>query len=96
MNDKDFTKIAFIGLGILFLWWLYQRKQVAAVVATQPQVPVSSDPEQVAFTNAPSGYPIANVGNVNIDIGNQGLAYLNNQYIPLFGFVGIAQGVAYA
>jgi hypothetical protein len=90
MNDKDYTKVAFIGLGILFLWWLYQRRQVAT---TQLQAPLSSDPEQVAFNNAPSGYPIANV---NIDIGNQGLAYLNNQYIPLFGFVGIAQGVAYA
>lgn len=96
MNDKDYTKVAFIGLGILFLWWLYHRKQVAAVAATQPQAPVSTDPEQVAFNNAPSGYPIANVGDVNINIGNQGLSYLSNQYIPLFGFVGIAQGVNYA
>lgn len=96
MNDKDYTKLAFIGLGILFLWWLYHRKQVQQVAASEPQAPVSSDPEQIAFTNAPTGYPIANVGDINVNISNQGLQFLNNGYIPLFGFVGVAQGVAYA
>jgi hypothetical protein len=97
MNDKDYTKLAFIALGLLLLWWLWQRKQAAAVQSTLPQAPTTttSDPEQEVFQNGPP--PIASVSNgtLDVDIANQGLGYLSNQYIPLFGFVGMAQGVAY-
>lgn len=93
MNDKDYTKLAFIALGLLLLWWLWQRRQSAAVAATQPQAPTTTtgDPQEDTFVNGPP--PIDSVSTINI--ANQGLGYLSNQYIPLFGFVGMAQGVAY-
>lgn len=93
MNDKDYTKLAFIALGLVLLWWLWQRRQASQVAATQPQAPTTTtgDPEQEVFANGPA--PIGSLG--TIDIENQGLSYLSNQYIPLFGFVGMAQGVAY-
>lgn len=93
MNDKDFAKLGFIGLGLLLLWWLWMRKQSRTVTATQPQAPTTTtgDPQHDVFENGPP--PIGSLG--TIDINNQGLAYLSNEYIPLFGFVGMAQGVAY-
>lgn len=95
MNDKDYTKLAFIALGLLLLWWLWRRRQAGQTVSTQQQVPTTttSDPQQEVFENGPA--PIGSLGTVDINIGNQGLGYLSNQYIPLFGFVGMAQGVAY-
>jgi hypothetical protein len=98
MNDKEFAKVGFIALGLLLLWWLWMRKQAAAVQATQAQAPTTttSDPEQDVFANGPP--PIASLGDgstLNVNIANQGLGYLSSQYIPLFGFVGMAQGVSY-
>lgn len=95
MKDKDYTKLAFIALALLLLWWLWRRKQAAVVESTEPQAPttMTSDPETEVFSNGPP--PIASVGTIDVNIGNQGLGYLSNEYIPLFGFVGMAQGVAY-
>lgn len=96
MNDKQYTKLAFIALGLLLLWWLWQRRQAALAASTTTQAPTTtaSDPEQAVFENG--GPPIQSVQDVGtININNQGLGYLSNQYFPLFGFVGMAQGIAY-
>jgi len=95
VNDKEYTKLAFIALGLLLLWWLWRRRQAAQAASTQAQAPTTTtgDPEQDVFTNGPA--PIGSLGDLNVNINNQGLGYLSNQYIPLFGFVGMAQGVAY-
>lgn len=95
MNDKEYTKLTFIALGLLLLWWLWRHKQNGSLISASPEVPTTttSDPEQEIFSNGPP--PIASVGTIDVNIGNQGLGYLSNQYIPLFGFVGMAQGVAY-
>jgi hypothetical protein len=95
MNDKEFAKLAFIiGCGV-FIYWMWERNQVAQADATQPQAPITttSDPEQQVFEAGPP--PIQSLGNLDVNISNQGLSYLSNAYMPLFGFVGMAQGVAY-
>ncbi len=95
MKDRDFTKLMFIALAILFLWWLWRRRQAATVASTQPQVPTTTanDPETIVAANGPP--PLQSVGDLNVNIANQGLGYLSTEYIPLFGFVGMAQGVYY-
>lgn len=95
MKDKDYTKLLFIALALLALWWLWRRHQASALAGPQPQAPTTTvqDPEQVVFENGPP--PISSANTLNVNISNQGLGYLSSQYIPLFGFVGMAQGVAY-
>jgi hypothetical protein len=94
MNDKQFTKVSFIGLGLFLLWWLIQRKKNGGSVDVPMEGP-AVDPNTLVYSTDPSAFNPANLGNVNITIANQGLAYLGSNYIPLFGFVGMAQGVFY-
>lgn len=96
MKDKDYTKIAFIALALFLLWWLLRRKAATQTAPDQIEAPTDTpSPELATYAANPDAFAPASLGTVDINIGNQGLGYLSNQYIPLFGFVGMAQGVMF-
>lgn len=95
MKDKNFTKVAFILGALLLLWWLWQRRQSQATQDSTVQAPTPFDPMTSTYASDPSKFNPPSLGTVDINIGNQGLSYLSNDYIPLFGFVGMAQGVMF-
>ena len=96
MTNKDIiTPVTIIGVGVI-AFLLLRRRNINMRTANEiPQGQAGNefinDPTQAAYS--PSLAPqLLNGGNINIDIKNQGLQYLSNKYIPLFGFVGMAQG----
>lgn len=96
MDDKNYARFALIAGGCALLYWLYQRKMNAENALQFPQAPqIPTDPMGDVYAADPDGFNPQSLGDVNINIANQGLGYLTNQYIPLFGFVGMAQGVYY-
>ena len=97
MDDKKFDRLVVITALILAVWWIMQPKTQAA---SAPAAPVDlggiPSPELAAFSANPAAFMPHSLGNINVNIGNQGLGFLSNQYVPLFGFVGMAQGAFYA
>lgn len=98
MNDKNFTRFSLaIGIGLLF-WHFFGQKGTLTAPALQDAGAARQDtlpafsipPDLAAFAANPSAFQPSNL---NVKIDNQGLNYLTNHYMPLFGFVGMAQGV---
>lgn len=91
MNDKNFRNLALVVGSAGLLYWLYKRRQAqlsATPVAPDPQT--ANTPIDSVYSSNPNAFDPPSLGNINITIANQGLAGLTNQYIPLFGMVGIA------
>jgi hypothetical protein len=84
-KEKEFTILMVIVAAAIILWYWWEKRQAAnAVTAPAP----SSD-----FSNWPMDQtPDYTPPTVNLDIGNQTPNLLSQQYMPLFGFVGMAQG----
>ena len=95
MNDRNYTKFAaVVGVGVL-LWWLSKNNVPALSGVADASPPLSGfDPMTQVFSNYPNAWspPSLSDATIQVNIANQGLSTLSNQYIPLFGFVGIAQG----
>lgn len=95
MNDKQYGKLAFIAAIALLIWWLLRRRQSQGQLNDTIEAPEPFDPITSTYAANPNQFDPPSLGTVNINIGNQGFAYLTNDYIPLFGFVGMAQGVMF-
>lgn len=95
-HKHNLGKLAFIAGALLLLWWLWQRRLAQATQDDSIQAPEpAADPMTTVYASDPSRFDPGSLGTVDINIGNQGLNYLSNEYIPLFGFVGMAQGVMF-
>jgi hypothetical protein len=103
MNDKIFDHvIALAALALGVYVYLYPKISTNTVlVANDISTPNNTmvDPNLINFLNqtaANGGQPIAYTGApVNVNIANQGLNYLDQKVMPMFGFVGMAQGQNY-
>lgn len=85
-KEKEFTILAVIVGIVLILWFWWEKRQSANAVTTPA-------PEQ-DFGNWPmtDNLPDYSPPQLTLDIGNQTPNLLSQQYIPLFGFIGMAQG----
>lgn len=52
-------------------------------------------PADAIYSQNPQNFTPQALGAQTINIDNQGLSFLDNKYTPLFGFVGMAQGVTW-
>jgi hypothetical protein len=101
MTDKDWLWTAGVGVALLVLWWLAHRASVQAGPSTatnpnQQAFPVSWDqPLLGPFAANPDFNSPPTNANLSINIQNPFAALLASAYMPLFGFVGIAQGVQF-
>lgn len=103
-SEKEGIKLAAIAGGLLLLYWLYRRYHTGAASVTPGADGTNSvggtggdpaDPITSTYAQQPGAYNPPSLGDVNINIANQGLGSLSNMYIPLFGFVGMANNVYY-
>lgn len=99
MSDKDWLWTAGVGVSLLVLWWLARRSTVIpAAAATNPNeaaFPVPWDtPMTGPFENSNFNSPPTNA-QLSLNIQNPFAALLSSAYMPLFGFVGVAQGVQF-
>lgn len=85
MNDRRFTHFIFAVMALLLLWWFVMRRRA---VPTPQQITMAYDPEIITYASDPGKFGPINV-NVSADASINGL---NPNYMPLFGFVGMAQG----
>ena len=94
MNDKTFERFLFIVTGLFLLWWLWHRRQNQVAAPDGTPVGTVTDPEIITYASNPAAFGPSTVnGTVNIDVS--GYNGLNQNYMPLFGFVGMAQGELY-
>lgn len=95
MDKKKLLIVA--GLALL-LWLLLKRKKVVTQSESFKNAGGNDDPLLLAYANDPARNEPAKYtynidgSNANVNLGPQGFGYLDNKYIPLFGFVGMAQG----
>jgi hypothetical protein len=95
MNDKQFTRFLFIMLALFLAWWLFHRRTSGATVAPNgTPMGTYNDPQLLTYAANPSKFGPQTVnGSVNIAVN--GYNGLNQNYMPIFGFVGMAQGETY-
>ncbi len=95
MDDKRFTLFAVVVAIALFAWYWWTRKHAQS---GQPAGVVSGAfPQSLNLpTPNPQAYLPPTIGKLEMNIQNPGLNMLSNQYIPLFGFTGMAQGTYYS
>lgn len=97
MNDKTFSRFLFFMLVLFLLWWMWHRHAMRNS-ANQAMAPTPFgnpiDPETLTYEANPGAFGPQRVDgsiNLNYNVPNG----LNQNYIPLFGFVGMAQGEIY-
>ncbi len=94
MNDKQFSLFAIVIALALFAWFYFQRKQ-NQTQQTPGQI-AGAFPQSLNLpTPNSAAYSPPTMGQLELNIQNPGFNMLTNQYIPLFGFTGMAQGTYY-
>jgi hypothetical protein len=85
-KEKEFTILALI-VGVVIILWFWWEKRQAANTASAPA------PEQ-DFGNWPmtDNLPDYSPPTIQLNIANQTPNLLSDKMIPLFGFIGVAQG----
>ena len=103
MNDRTFRNVGLlVALGLVIYWLLTRRASAADAPATvsgaagEPGGPVPVT-WQSPFMDMLGAHPgmLSPANPVQINIGNQFANLLSNQYTPMFGVVGMAQGSLY-
>ncbi len=97
MSDKEFTLFAIFAAIAGFVWWIYEKHKQAAATAV-PGTIGGTLPENLNWpmdSVNPQTYSPPSIGKVSMSVNNPGFNLLSNQYIPLFGFVGMSTGSYY-
>lgn len=87
--------------GVLWLlWWVWQKNNLpaaipAATTATQSGFPVPWDqPMNAVYAANPDAYQPPTNADLTLNVNDPYASMLDSAYMPLFGFVGVAQGVS--
>ncbi len=95
MNDKQTRQLIIVILLALLGWWAIKSRNAASnqtIVETGQAAPETAQtPMDQYFANNPQLF-MPQPAQIDVNIGNQGINYLANSVIPMFGFVGMAQG----
>jgi hypothetical protein len=82
---------------IWLLWWVWNKNNAAIPAATNPSqegLPIGwADPMNNVYGADPTAYQPPTNADLTLNINNPYASMLDSAYMPLFGFVGIAQGV---
>lgn len=97
MKDNHFTFLAFVVIALAIIWASMKKKPAVNVTPTDgAALPVAwSGPMDSVYAANPNAFAPPTASALTVNIGNQMASQLSDQYIPMFGFVGIAQGSMY-
>ena len=97
MNDKQFDLFVIFAAIALFVWWLWEKHNSIPATQLPPSEggPVQSLDWPMSGVS-PEAYTPPTIGKLSLNVQNPGFNMLSNQYIPMFGFVGMAQGEGFA
>lgn len=99
MNDKQYKMLALvIGIAVVAYWAMQKNGKPVSVAAAPAQstLPIAwNSPMASAYNADPTAFAPITPGQLDVTINNQSGNLLSNQYVPLFGFVGMAQGSLY-
>lgn len=84
--------------GVMWLlWWVWSKNHAAIPAATTPSqdaFPIPwGNPMEGVYNANPTAYDPPTNADLTLNINNPYASMLDSAYMPLFGFVGIAQGV---
>jgi len=95
MSDKQFELFGLVVAVALAIWY-YLSKRNAQSQETPGQIAGAFPSGNWPMTSVPpSTFMPPSLGQLELNINNPNLGMLSNQYIPLFGFTGMAQGTYY-
>ena len=95
MSDKQFELFGLV-VAIALAIWYFLSKKAAAKTETPGQIAGAFPSGNWPMTSVPANtYTPPTIGQLSLDVHNPAFASLTNQYMPLFGFVGMAQGTYY-
>lgn len=87
--------------GVIWLLWWVWNKNNQPIQAAQNQAQASGafpipwgSPMDNVYAADPTAYDPATNADLTLNVNNPYASMLDSAYMPLFGFVGIAQGVA--
>lgn len=87
-KEKEFTILMVIVGVVIILWYWWEKRNAAnAMTAPAPETDFSNWP-----MDTPADYAPQSLDGLTLNIPNQMPSLLSDQYIPLFGFIGMAQG----
>jgi len=97
-KSHEAVYVAGAAAAMVLLWWTWNRSQPpaipAATVPSQEGFPIPySQPMDSVYTANPTAYEPPSPADLTLNINNPYASMLGSAYMPLFGFVGIAQGV---
>jgi hypothetical protein len=104
-QDRDYLYAAGALLALATLYYFYEKSAAPAPALTPAQasgaLPVPwASPMDGVYDNsaaAPSNaYAPPTQASLTVNVGDQAASELSDQYMPLFGFVGVAQGQMYS
>ena len=91
MNDKTFARFLFVMIALFVVWWLFLRRRAGAQNVPQAYTGTgTTDPALLTYEANPGKFGPASTDTLNIN--GSGFNGINQNYMPLFGFVGMAQG----
>ncbi len=95
MNDKQFELFSIVVAIALFVWWLIARHENQASNTPGENAGAFPETNWPMDSVSPETFMPPTLGDLSLNVQNPGFNLLSNQYIPLFGFVGMAQGGTY-
>lgn len=105
MAEKNHDALYFAATAgvMVLLWWVWKRNQEANSIqaAATPSESVDGggfpipwgSPMTDVYDANPTAYNPPTDADLTLNVGNGQISGLSSDYMPLFGFVGIAQGV---
>jgi hypothetical protein len=83
--------------SLWLLWWVWNKNHAPIPAAQTPgdsafPIPWGSPMDNV-YTANPTAYDPPSNADLTLNINNPYASMLDSAYMPLFGFVGVAQGV---
>lgn len=94
MNDKNFERFLFIVFMLFIAWWILHKRYAAQITTPDGGYIPSGNPELDTYAANPGAFGPQTV-NGSVTINVDGYNGLNQNYMALFGFVGMAQGETY-
>jgi hypothetical protein len=106
MRDRTYLYTAGLGIALIILYEAWKRSQAASGAAGIPAALAPSEasgafpigwecPMNIIYCANPSAYAPATAQSLTVNVACQTAAQLANRDMPLFGFVGIAQGTTW-